>query len=116
MNVTKCSFCGHYYYYIDRGTKGVVSKRMAFECIVCSFEDKKQTYYKQLLLDFKNMVREDGNWVISYENERFNERIHRTIKWMYKSLGPIVAEQVFYDAFDTYWYTTIFTLGRNRQY
>ena len=115
MNLTNCSFCGHYYYFIDKGKKDIVSKRLSFGCLVCSFDDNKDYYYRQLLLDFRNMVHKDGKWVISYDNERFNERIKRTIRWMYNSLGPIVAEQVFYDAFDTYWYTKIFNLGRNRQ-
>ena len=50
-------------------------------------------------------MRKDSKWVPSYDEDRYSERIERTIYWMYKSLGPIVAEDVFYRAMDTDWYT-----------
>ncbi len=34
---------------------------------------------------------------------------------MYRELGPVVAEDIFYRAYDKYWYSNYFTQGRSHQ-
>lgn len=114
----KCILCGYYYKttirkkYEDDKNKRYIS----VNCIICSFNDKKDYYYRQLLLDFNHLIRKDDKWVPSYDEDRYSERIERTIYWMYKSLGPIVAEDVFYRAMDTYWYTKRFKKARSPRF
>jgi len=72
-------------------------------------------YYRRILLDLQNKVHKDGEWVVAKDEERFEERINETLKWAYKDLGPVIAEDVFYRAIDDYWYSTYFTLGQSRR-
>jgi len=83
-------------------------------CLVCNFRDRKELYYRQLLLDLNNKIYDDGKWVVSRDERRVPERLERTLTGAYKTLGPVIAEDVFYRAIDTYWYTK-FTQVQNRQ-
>ena len=72
-------------------------------------------YYRRLMLDLENKVHKNGEWVVSHDEERFEERINETLKWAYKELGVVIAEDVFYRAVDAYWYNKYFTLERSRR-
>ena len=84
-------------------------------CLVCNYRDKKDLYYKQLLIDLENKVYVKGEWKKSSDDSRIAERLESTLRNAYRSLGPIVAEDVFFRALDTYWYSKYFTLERNRR-
>ena len=84
-------------------------------CLVCNYRDKKELYYDQLLLDLENKVHVEGEWKKSSDDSRVPERLERTLKSAYRSLGIIVAEDVFFRALDTYWYSKYFTLERSRR-
>jgi len=78
-------------------------------CLVCNYRDKKDMYYRQLLLDLNNKVYDHGEWVVSNDETRVPERLERTLAGAYRYLGPVIAEDVFYRAIDTYWYNKYFT-------
>ena len=67
------------------------------------------------MLDLENKVHKNGEWVVSNDEERFEARIADTIKWAYRDLGILIAEDVFYRAVDAYWYKKYFTLEQNRR-
>ena len=84
-------------------------------CLVCNYRDKKEMYYRRLMLDLENKVHKNGEWVVSNDEERFESRIADTLKWAYYDLGILIAEDVFCRAVDAYWYKKYFTLERNRR-
>ncbi len=67
------------------------------------------------MLDLENKVHKNGEWVVSNDEERFEARIADTIKWAYRDLGILIAEDVFYRAVDAYWYKKYFTLEQSRR-
>ena len=46
------------------------------------------------MLDLENKVHKNGEWVVSNDEERFEVRIADTIKWAYRDLGILIAEDV----------------------
>lgn len=113
----KCILCGHFYRLKrTKGyTEGQLKKSTSLGCLVCNYRDKKEMYYRRLMLDLENKVHKNGEWVVSHDEERFEERINETLKWAYKELGVVIAEDVFYRAVDAYWYNKYFTLERSRR-
>lgn len=113
----KCILCGHFYR-LKRNkkyTEGQLRISASLGCLVCNYRDKKEMYYKQLLLDLENKVHVEGEWKKSSDDSRIAERLENTLKNAYRSLGTIVAEDVFFRALDTYWYSKYFTLEQNRR-
>lgn len=113
----KCILCGHFYRLkrIKGYTEGQLRKSTSLGCSVCNYRDKKEMYYRRLMLDLENKVHKNGEWVVSNDEERFEVRIADTIKWAYRDLGILIAEDVFYRAVDAYWYKKYFTLEQSRR-
>jgi hypothetical protein len=63
-------------------------------CLVCAYRDTKLSRYNTLL---KNFELED--------EKQFLFALKYTMWYMYRELGPIQAEDVFYRAMNTYWRT-----------
>lgn len=112
----QCIACGYFYRSTKRKKKNdKIRVTFGLGCTVCAFREKKNTYYQQLFLDFGNKYRVEGEWKTSLDEKDYPKRIKRTLRWMYKSLGPVVAEDLFFKALHDYWYKCYFTLERNRQ-
>jgi hypothetical protein len=113
----KCIICGHFYRFKRRKNEaeGQVRMSTSLGCLVCNYRDKKEMYYRRIMLDLQNKVHKDGEWVVAKNEERFEARINETLKWAYFDLGAIIAEDVFYRAIDDYWYSIYFTLEQSRQ-
>ena len=77
--------------------------------------DKKDIYYRQLLIDLENKIHVRGEWKKSSDDSNISKRLERTLSSAYKELGPVIAEDVFYRAIDAYWYNKYFTLAQSRQ-
>ena len=113
----KCILCGCFYRLKRKKNeaKGQVRTSTSLGCLVCNYRDKKEMYYRRLMTDLENKVYKDGEWVLDKNDERLEERIQDTLKWAYRDLGAVIAEDVFYRAIDAYWYKKYFTLERNRR-
>ena len=113
----KCILCGHFYRL--KRTKGYTEGQLRMStslgCLVCNYRDKKEMYYRRIMLDLENKVYSSGEWVASYDEERFESRIADTLKWAYHDLGTLIAEDVFCRAVDAYWYKKYFTLEQSRR-
>ena len=114
----KCILCG-YYYRLKRQKSHQSASNLrtstSLGCLVCNYRDKKDIYYKQLLIDLENKVHVKGEWTKSSDESRVPERLERTLSAAYRELGPIIAEDVFFRAIDAYWYKKYFTLEQNRR-
>ena len=113
----KCILCGHFYRFKRKEgfTTGQIRKSASLGCLVCNFRDKKDIYYRQLLIDLENKIHVRGEWKKSSDDSNISKRLERTLSSAYKELGPVIAEDVFYRAIDTYWYNKYFTLAQSRQ-
>jgi len=113
----KCILCGHYYRAkrLKNRDTGNIKYSYSLGCIICNYREKKRIYYNQLLLDLNNKVHHRGEWVESSDETKVRKRLSRTIVNMYRELGPVVAEDIFYRAYDKYWYSNYFTQGRSHQ-
>jgi len=83
---------------------------------VCAYKDRKDTYKRQLLYDIDNMVREDGKWVKKpYDSRVVEERLNKTITWMYKVFDEKTAKELIRSTLRYYWYKNFFTLMNNHR-
>ena len=107
----KCILCGHYYRSkrVERKNSGNVKYSYSLGCAICTYREKKRVYYNQLLFDLNNQIHKNGEWVESSDESKVRKRLSRTIVTMYKELGPVTAEDLFYRAYDKYWYSNYFT-------
>ena len=107
----KCILCG-YYYRSKRLTKNIsgnLKYSSSLGCAICTYREKKRLYYNQLLLDLNNKVHRNGEWAESSNETGVRKRLSRTIVTMYKELGPVTAEDLFYRAYDKYWYSNYYS-------
>jgi hypothetical protein len=112
----QCILCGYFYRIRKRKKKpGNVTVTFGLGCQVCSFRERKRVYYNQFLLDFANKYHFEGEWKVNPDDSNFPERIERTLKFAYKALGPIIAEDVFLKALQDYWYKNYFIQERSLQ-
>jgi len=112
----QCILCGYFYRTRKRKKKsGNISTSYGLGCQICNFRDKKRIYYNQFMLDFENKYHFEGEWKVNPDDSEISERFERTLKSCYRSLGPIIGEEVFLKALEDYWYKYYFIQERSRQ-
>ena len=89
-----CAICGYHYKVIkSMKTQDLKYRHSSTRgCLVCAYRDTKLSRYNTLL---KNFELED--------EKQFLFALKSTMWYMYRELGPIQAEDVFYRAMNTYW-------------
>jgi hypothetical protein len=88
-----CSICGQHYKVVkDLNRHGVYRYSSTRGCLVCTYRDAKVIHYKSLLRAFE------------LEDEKeFLQSLKTSMWYMYRGLGMVAAEDVFYRAIAAYW-------------
>ena len=88
-----CCICGNHYKVVkDLDRQSIYRYSSTRGCLVCTYRDRKEIYYKALVKNFE-----------INDEKRFLESLKTTMWYMYKEMGPIQAEDIFYRATATYW-------------
>lgn len=88
-----CLICGNHYKVVkDLDRQSIYRYSSTRGCLVCTYRDRKEIYYKALVKNFE-----------INDEKRFLESLKTTMWYMYKEMGPIQAEDIFYRATATYW-------------
>lgn len=111
----QCGICGYLFRTKRKRSRENRRLRVSLGCQVCNYEDIKRRFLIQLKLDLKHLVFKGDTWIKSQNEEDFDRRIRRTIRWLYSNLDPISADEVFYSAVNQVWYEEAFTQAQNYQ-
>lgn len=91
-----CLICGNHYKVVkDLDRQSIYRYSSTRGCLVCTYRDRKEIYYKALVKNFE----------IDDEKD-FLKSLKTNMWYMYRELGPIASEDVFYRAAAKYWQST----------
>jgi len=91
-----CCLCGNHYKVVkDLDRQSIYRYSSTRGCLVCTYRDRKEIYYRTLVKTFE-----------IDDEKRFLESLKTTMWYMYRELGPIASEDVFYRAAAKYWQST----------
>ena len=91
-----CCICGNHYKVVkDLDRQSIYRHSSTRGCLVCTYRDRKEIYYKALVKNFE----------IDDEKD-FLKSLKTNMWYMYRELGPIASEDIFYRAVAKYWQIT----------